>query len=69
MGWLRVVIRVGVLWVASIVVAVVGLELAHRMTVAIARGTEAEAIGGRSPAVLSMTHTMSPHARTERKRR
>jgi len=52
MGWLRVVIRVGVLWLLSIVVAVAGMELAHRVVLGIERGTTAvQGIEGKASAV------------------
>ena len=41
MGWLRVVIRVGVLWLLSIVVAVAGMEFAHRLILVSERRTTA----------------------------
>jgi hypothetical protein len=41
MGWLRVVIRVGVMWLLSIAVSFAGMELAHRMILASERGTTA----------------------------
>ncbi|HXU01658.1 MAG TPA: hypothetical protein VN903_11735 [Polyangia bacterium] len=43
MGWLRLVIRVGALWLLSIVVSVAGMELAHRMILATEGATTAQA--------------------------
>jgi hypothetical protein len=39
MGWRRVVIRVGILWLLSIVGAAAGLELAHRIVLSGERST------------------------------
>jgi hypothetical protein len=51
MGWLRVVIRVGVLWLLSIAVTAAGLELAHRATPAIESSRTAHALHRNAPAV------------------
>jgi len=41
MAWLGVVLRVGILWLLSLVVAFAGLQLAHRMVIATERRTTA----------------------------
>ena len=51
MGWLRAVIRVGALWLLSIVVTVAAMELAHRMILAGERGMTAHAVRRDAPAV------------------
>jgi hypothetical protein len=43
MGVLRVVIRIGILWVISLVVAVAGMALGHRIVTATDRGEAARA--------------------------
>ena len=54
MGWSRVVIRVGVAWVLSLVVSAIGLELAHRVALATDRNTTASSSAAdRSAAAIS----------------
>jgi hypothetical protein len=49
MGWLGVVIRVGVLWLLSLVVAIAGMELGHRMVGVPAGPSERVSLAARSP--------------------
>ena len=51
MGWLRVVVGVGLLWLLSIVVAVAGLELAHRTVLAKERAAAMQAAGEKASAL------------------
>ena len=62
MRWLRYVIRVGVLWLISIVVTVAGLELAHRSLMASERSPSAVERSSitaliSSPSLTDTTHT------------
>jgi len=48
---LRVVVRVGVLWVMSLLVAVAGMELGHRFVAATGRGETGPLTHGTTSAV------------------
>lgn len=48
MAWLGVAIRVGVLWLLSIVVALAGLELGHRVVSALPGPNEGVSVAVRS---------------------
>lgn len=51
MGWVRVIVRVGVAWLMSLVVAAIGMELARRVVLATERDATASVPDGRPPAV------------------
>jgi len=52
MGWLRVVVRVGVLWLLSLVVAAAGMELARQIVLATDRARTGQATRSKVPAVF-----------------
>jgi hypothetical protein len=53
MGWSRLVIRVGVAWVLSLVVSAIGLELAHRVVLATGDTTASSSPVERSASAIS----------------